>query len=97
MQRAMQEQADDLRRLRVALQSLEGRVRTGALAPSDAPGGGRGARRPFSAPCREPQDPAFAPGDWLVRAFPTGLSTITPLVSSDAYAARCKATCWSRC
>ena len=28
----------------------------------------------------------YAPGDWLVRAFGVGLSTITPLVSQDAYA-----------
>ena len=30
--------------------------------------------------------PGYAPGDWLVRAFEVGLSTITPLVSQDAYA-----------
>ena len=28
----------------------------------------------------------FAPGDWLVRAFGVGLSTITPLISQDVYA-----------
>ena len=30
--------------------------------------------------------PGYASGDWLVRAFGVGLSTITPLVSQDAYA-----------
>ncbi|MFN4263255.1 MAG: ABC transporter substrate-binding protein [Thioalkalivibrionaceae bacterium] len=29
----------------------------------------------------------YAEGDWLVRAFATGLATLTPYVSSDAYAA----------
>jgi peptide/nickel transport system substrate-binding protein len=86
MHRAMQEQSDDLRRLRVALQSLEGRVRTGALAPSDAPGAADDVPGAFQRAMRASRDPEFAPGDWLVRAFPTGLSTITPLVSSDAYA-----------
>ena len=28
----------------------------------------------------------YAPGDWLVRAFGVGLSTITPLISQDVYA-----------
>ncbi len=86
MHRAMQEQSDDLRRLRVALQGLEGRVRTGALAPSDAPGAADDVPGAFRRALHASRDPAFAPGDWLVRAFPTGLSTITPLVSSDAYA-----------
>ena len=30
--------------------------------------------------------PGYAPGDWLVRAFGVGLSTITPLISQDVYA-----------
>jgi len=29
----------------------------------------------------------FAEGDWLVRALPTGIATLTPYVSSDAYSA----------
>ncbi|WP_018234041.1 peptide-binding protein [Thioalkalivibrio thiocyanodenitrificans] len=86
MHRAMQEQSDDLRRLRVALQSLEGLARTGALAPSDAPGAADDVAGAFQRALRASRDPEFAPGDWLVRAFPTGLSTVTPLVSSDAYA-----------
>jgi peptide/nickel transport system substrate-binding protein len=86
MQRAMQEQSDDLRRLRVALQSLEGRVRSGVLAPSVAGGAAHDVPGAFQRAMRAATQPDFAPGDWLVRAFPTGLSTITPLVSSDAYA-----------
>jgi len=31
--------------------------------------------------------PDFAEGDWFVRALPTGIATLTPYVSSDAYAA----------
>ncbi|ACL72035.1 peptide-binding protein [Thioalkalivibrio sulfidiphilus] len=85
MQRAMQEQSDDLRRLRVALQSLETRVRSGV-----AVGAGEGDQLADVPPAfRRAQQaaaqPDFAPGDWLVQAFPTGLSTITPLVSADAY------------
>lgn len=86
MQRAMQEQSDDLRRLRVAVQSLEGQARTGAL--TGAGGQVQSAEVPeaFRRARRAMEQPDHAPGDWLVRAFPTGLSTITPLVSSDAYA-----------
>ncbi|WP_018954189.1 peptide-binding protein [Thioalkalivibrio sulfidiphilus] len=85
MQRAMQEQSDDLRRVRVALQSLETRVRSGV-----AVGAGEGDQLTDIPPAfRRAQQaaaqPDFAPGDWLVQAFPTGLSTITPLVSADAY------------
>lgn len=85
MQRAMQEQSDDLRRVRVALQSLETRVRSGM-----AVGAGEGdplADIPpaFRRAQQAAAQPDFAPGDWLVQAFPTGLSTITPLVSADAY------------
>lgn len=86
MQRAMQEQGDDLRRLRVALQSLEGRVRTGEVTAAGE-SASAGVPAAFQRALRAAQQPDFAPGDWLVRAFPTGLSTITPLVSSDAYAA----------
>jgi peptide/nickel transport system substrate-binding protein len=86
MQRAMQEQSDDLRRLRVALQSLEGRVRTGVAAPSGEPLDADDMPAAFRRARRAAEQPDYAPGDWLVRAFPTGLSTITPLVSSDAYA-----------
>jgi peptide/nickel transport system substrate-binding protein len=86
MQRAMQEQSDDLRRLRVALQSLEGRVHSGGLAASGEPVATADVPEAFRRARRAMEQPDHAPGDWLVRAFPTGLSTITPLVSSDAYA-----------
>jgi peptide/nickel transport system substrate-binding protein len=86
MQRAMQEQAEDLRRVRVTMQGLERRVQEGGLATRGA-GTETGEvpeafRRAHAATLQE----GYAQGDWLVRAFGTGLSTISPLVSTDAYA-----------
>lgn len=54
---------------------------TGATPP--ARGAGIAA---FSRAKAAASMPDFADGDWLVSAFGTGLKTITPLVSSDAYA-----------
>ncbi len=89
MQRVMQEQADDLRRLRVHVQSVEQRVRQGGLTfnATDSAEIPPAFARAFAAT----QQPDYAPGDWLVRAFPTGLATLTPLVSSDAYASEVQA------
>ncbi|MDE0455959.1 MAG: ABC transporter substrate-binding protein, partial [Chromatiales bacterium] len=102
MRATMQEQAEDLRALRSDLKALDRRVESGALAaprrtaPQTSPDADPGTA---TAP---PSDPAaaqvferaaaatrladYAPGDWLVRAFGVGLSTITPLISQDAYA-----------
>jgi peptide/nickel transport system substrate-binding protein len=33
------------------------------------------------------QEPDYSSGDWLVQAFGAGLKTLTPLISTDAYAA----------
>ena len=91
MQGAMREQAEDLRRVRVTMQALERRVQEGGLAASAAaPQAGEvpeAFRRAHAATRQE----GYAQGDWLVRAFATGLSTITPLVSSDAYASEVQA------
>ena len=61
-----------------------------ATAPQPAPAAGSPAT-PAAAPVFEralaaARLPGYAPGDWLVRAFGVGLSTITPLVSQDVYA-----------
>lgn len=33
------------------------------------------------------QQPDYSPGDWLVQALGTGIKTLTPLISTDAYSA----------
>ncbi|MCW9058990.1 MAG: peptide-binding protein [Gammaproteobacteria bacterium] len=86
MQRALQEQAEDLRRVRVSMQGLERRVQEGGLTTSaSAPRAGE-VPEAFRRAQAATEQADYAQGDWLVRAFGTGLSTITPLVSSDAYA-----------
>lgn len=40
----------------------------------------------FARAQRASEHPEHATGDWLIRAFGTGLATLTPYVSSDAYA-----------
>lgn len=88
MQSVMREQAEDIRSLRGLVSGLDQRIRSGQVIG----GGGAGTqgdevlpafRRAFAAT----RMPGFARGDWLVNSFGTGLKTITPLVSSDAYAA----------
>lgn len=86
IQRTTAEQAEDLRNLAGAVRSLNERVTTGALSPATV--GPRAAEAPaaFRRASAATRLPDFAPGDWLVTAFGTGLKTITPLVSTDAYA-----------
>ncbi len=88
MTRVMSEQAQDLRTLRGAMQSVERRLRDG-VAVSGAAGGGQtdvdevpaAFRRAIAA--SEKDD--FQTGDALVLAFGTGLKTLTPTISTDAY------------
>ena len=96
MRATMQEQAQDLRWLRTDLRALDQRIESGALAAARAaiPQTNLAAApptTPAAAPVFEralvaTRLAAYAPGDWLVRAFGVGLSTITPLVSQDVYA-----------
>ena len=100
MRATMQEQAEDLRALRTDLKALDQRVASGALsaARAAAPPAGSTAAPPAPPPAplgtapvferarAATRLPGYATGDWLVRAFGVGLSTITPLVSQDAYA-----------
>lgn len=88
MVRVMQEQAEDIRRTRGLLRDLETRLREAdlhavprAAGTSAAPG-----EDAFARARRAAAHPDYAPGDWLMLAFGTGLKTITPLVSTDAYA-----------
>ena len=96
MRATMQEQAQDLRGLRTDLRALDQQIESGALAAARAavPQTNLTAAAPTAlaaAPVFERALAAtrlagYAPGDWLVRAFGVGLSTITPLVSQDVYA-----------
>jgi len=87
MQNSMKEQAEDIRDLRATVRSLENHVRSGKFSSSinksnideDLP-------KSFQRAYKATQKEDYAEGDWLVTAFSTGLKTLTPLVSQDAYA-----------
>lgn len=90
MRRIMNEQAQDIRSSRSVLRELEktlrsGQFNTGNIAQSADVSESDGdafdrARKAMNAP-------NFAQGDWLRLAFASGLKTLTPLVSADAYSA----------
>ncbi|MDD9984094.1 MAG: ABC transporter substrate-binding protein, partial [Gammaproteobacteria bacterium] len=99
MRATMQEQAQDLRGLRNDLKALDQRVERGAFAAAraaamqTAPAAGAqaipaapAAAAVFDRALAATRLAEYAPGDWLVRAFGVGLSTITPLISQDVYA-----------
>jgi peptide/nickel transport system substrate-binding protein len=81
MQRTLNEQA-------VSLQTLARTVSTGVRVDGEASNANAQAiPDSFERAYRATQMVGYAPGDWLVSPFATGLKTLTPLVSSDAYAA----------
>jgi len=86
MEDLMREQSQDLRSLRTSLQRVERELAAGdfALARGERPSEVFPAA--FERARQATEQPDYAPGDWLVQAFPTGLATLTPFVSSDAYA-----------
>ena len=88
MTRIMQEQSEDIRRTRSLLRDLEQTVRSGQFQGFDATGRAPTSAIPdaFERARRASEQPDYASGDWLMLAFATGLRTITPLVSADAYA-----------
>lgn len=89
MQRTMNEQAEDLRALRGAINRLERRLDRGAIVSEGTATAQSEAESPaFARALAATRQPDFARGDWLVDSFGTGLKTITPLVSSDAYASQ---------
>ncbi|MDR9437514.1 MAG: peptide-binding protein [Thiohalophilus sp.] len=89
MQRTMNEQAEDLRALRGAINRLEHRLERGAIVSEGDAAGPSELESPAFARAQEAtRQSDFARGDWLVDSFGTGLKTITPLVSSDAYASQ---------
>ncbi|HHM05921.1 MAG TPA: ABC transporter substrate-binding protein [Gammaproteobacteria bacterium] len=87
----LHEQARDLRELRGLVQGLDQRLKNGAVAAAAGSGGGAEADAVPGAFRRARQaisQSDYQPGDWLVQAFGLNLKTITPLISSDAYAAQ---------
>jgi peptide/nickel transport system substrate-binding protein len=82
MQAALSEQAKDMRELR-------GAIASGAIAAANSPANATASgevSQAFQRAHAASRMPDYAQGDWSVEAFGTNLKTITPLVSSDAYA-----------
>ncbi|WP_298608739.1 peptide-binding protein [uncultured Thiothrix sp.] len=89
MESALTQQAQDMRSLRTAVGS--GQVNLSAVANPATPaaqtataGVGAAFQRAYAAT----QKPDYAQGDWGVSALETSLKTLTPLVSTDAYASQ---------
>ncbi len=88
IQSVMQEQAEDIRSLRGLVNGLDQRIRSGNVVAGAEQGSAIDDSMPaFSRALAAAAMPGFQRGDWLVNSFGTSLKTITPLVSSDAYAA----------
>jgi peptide/nickel transport system substrate-binding protein len=82
MQAALSEQAKDMRELR-------GAIASGAIAAANSPANTAASgevSQAFQRAHAASRMSDYAQGDWSVEAFGTNLKTITPLVSSDAYA-----------
>ena len=86
MTRIMQEQSEDIRRTRNLLRDLEQTVRSGQFQGLEVTTPASRMPDAFERARRASEQPDYASGDWLMLAFATGLRTITPLVSADAYA-----------
>lgn len=81
METSMSDQSKEMRELRSAIAS--GRLSASSVSTSEASGEvSQAFKRAYTAT----RLPDYAPGDWSVDAFGTNLKTITPLVSTDAYA-----------
>jgi peptide/nickel transport system substrate-binding protein len=81
MEASMSDQSKEMRELRSAIAS--GRLSASSVSTSEASGEvSQAFKRAYTAT----RLPDYAPGDWSVDAFGTNLKTITPLVSTDAYA-----------
>lgn len=85
MQGTMREQAEDIHALRGLVNGVDQRIQAGVVASGTAQGSD-GVAAAFKRAQQAEQMPDYKRGDWMVNAFGTGLKTITPLVSSDAYA-----------
>ena len=90
--RIMSEQAEDIRRTRGLLRDLEQTLRSGELALNvGAAPGASGASDAFDRARQAAARDDYAAGDWLMLALGANLATLTPLVSSDAYASEVQA------
>ena len=78
IERRLAEQGEDIRALRTQIRQG---LPVGQAMPADM-----AIPSAFRRAHAATRQPGYRQGDWLVRAFGTGLKTITPLVSSDAYA-----------
>lgn len=88
IQSVMLEQAEDIRSLRGLVNGLDQRIRSGSVVAGVEQGSAIDDSMPaFNRALAAAAMPGYQRGDWLVNSFGTGLKTITPLVSSDAYAA----------
>lgn len=68
------------------IQELLRTVRQGVrLGDGSGQGGGLESIEAFERLRRAKAQPDYAPGDWVVDAFPVNVSTLTPLVSTDVY------------
>ncbi len=92
MQNVMEEQAADLRAMRSLVGSLERRLQQGDFVGVSPGIDSKSEVANAFRRAKEASDmPDYQPGDWRVLAFGTGLKTITPLVSADAYASEIQA------
>lgn len=88
MQVALSEQAKDMHGLRTALAGgqVAGARPEAGEAPAAVATFAEGVSTAFRRAHVARQQPDYAQGDWSVNAFGTNLATLTPLVSTDAYA-----------
>ena len=88
MESIFTQQAQDIRSLRTALSSgqlsMAQSSTNAAATPATTAGVGAAFQRAYAAS----QKPDYAQGDWGVSALDTSLKTLTPLVSTDAYASQ---------
>jgi peptide/nickel transport system substrate-binding protein len=85
MQTAMSEQGKAMRELKAAVTSGAVRSQTAGASATTA-AGDAGVSVAFRRAQAMTQQEGYAQGDWNVDSFGMNLKTITPLVSSDAYA-----------
>lgn len=85
----IEEQASDIRGLRTKISSFKPQM-MGGQSVSVLEGEEPDSAKPTRAETVAARDD-YAEGDWLVTAFGNSLKTITPLISSDAYASEVQA------
>lgn len=86
MQSTLREQAEDVRALRDLVKGLGQHMRGGSVVVTGEEPGSDSVPVAFKRAHQAEQMPGYKRGDWLINSFGAGLKTITPLVSSDAYA-----------